>query len=33
MEMESGQVTKLFNKILIPSFNGDIPIVQWGFPI
>ena len=26
-ERESGQFTEIFNKILIPSFNGDIPIV------
>ena len=23
------KVTKIFNKILIPFYNGDIPIVQW----
>ena len=28
-ERESCQVTKIFNKILIPSYNGNISIVQW----
>ena len=28
-ERESGQVTKIFSKIIIHSYNGDIPIVQW----
>ena len=26
---ESGKITKIFNKILIPSSNGDISIVHW----
>ena len=28
-ESKSCQVTKIFNKILIPSYNGNISIVQW----
>ena len=27
-ERKSGQVSKIFNKIIIPSYNGDIPIVH-----
>ena len=27
MERESGEVDKIFNKILIPSYNGDILMV------
>ena len=32
-ERESCQVTKIFNKILIPSCSGDIPIVQCALKI
>ena len=32
-ERESGQVTIIFNKILFPSYNGDIYIVQCRNPV
>ena len=28
-EKESGKVNKIIKNILIPSYNGDIPIVHW----
>ena len=31
-ERESGQITKIFNQILIPSYNGDVYIVQCSTP-
>ena len=28
-ERESGTLTEIFNKVLIPSYNWDNPAVQW----